>query len=360
MTKTDLKNLTKITFWFRGPRMPLFYIDAKNHKAFSENCIVMYKNSMIHVYYINDRDKKEADRFFNFFVRKENAAKYQKMTGVAMDKLKKISDEYKNLNIKKLSNKDLEKKFKDILQFLALYGNLYIFTEAAAMFRFEVKRGRYKKLIEKLGKIRFALHEKSKMLWLVLGGKLMSEISKRRGLGFSDLFFYTSKEIKDLFRNKKVDEKVIDLRKKGFAFISFPDKKILLVGNDFKKLFKEIIKNKNIIGKKIKGLAVMRGAIKARAEVILHDKRSIVKKLKLFRMGDILVTDMTSPDDAIMVSKKAGGIITDEGGITSHAAIIAREFKIPCIVGTKIATQIIKTGNLVEINGHTGVITILK
>jgi len=354
------KYFKKITFWFRGPRMPLFYIDAKNHKAFSENCLIMYKNSMIHVYYLNDGDKKEADRGFSFFVKKENTTKYQKMTDIAMGKLKKISNEYKNLNIKKLNNKDLEKRFNDILQFLAFYSDLYILTEAAAMAKFEIEYKRHEKLIEKFGKIRFVLHEKSKALWYVLGAKLMSEMSKRWGLGFSDLFFYTSKEIKDLFRNKKVDAKVINLRKKGFAFIPSPDKKMLLVGDDFKKLFKEIIENKGVTDKKIKGLVVMKGVIKARAEVILHNKRSIAKKLKLFKKGNILVTDMTSPDDATLVSKKAGGIITDEGGITSHAAIISREFKIPCIVSTKIATQIIKTGDLVEINGDTGVVSILK
>jgi len=340
--------------------MPLFYIDAKNHKAFSENCIVMYKNSMLHVYYFNGRDKKEADRGFNFFVKKENTAKYQKMTDMALDKLKKISNEYKNLNIKKLNSKALEKKLNDILQFLALYSDLYISTEAATMSKFEIEYKRYKKLIEKLGKIRFVLHEKSKALWYVLGAKLMSEMSKRWGLGFSDLFFYNSKEIKDLFKNKKVDAKIINLRKKGFAFVSFPNKKMLLVGDDFKKVFQEIIKNKNILNKKIKGLTVMKGIIKARTEVILHNKRSIAKKLKVLKRGDILITDMTSPDDATMISKKAGGIVTDEGGITSHAAIIAREFKIPCVVGTKIATQIIKTGDLVEVNADKGIVKIIK
>ena len=360
MPKIDLKNLVEIIFWFRGPRMPLFYIDAKNHKSFSENCVVVYKNSMIHAYYLGGRDRKEAERGFDFFTRKGNVIKYQKVTDAAMDKLKKISNEYKKIDIKKLNNKDLEKRFNNILQFLTLYSDLYVSTEAAAMTGFEVEYKKYNKLVEKLGKIRFALHEKSKALWYVLAGRLMSEMSRRWELGFSDLFFYTSREIKNLFRNKKVDAEVINLRKKGFAFVSFSNKKILLVGSDFKKLFKEIINNKDVAGKKIKGLAVMKGIIKARAEVILHNKRSIAKKLGSLKRGNILVTDMTSPDDAIMVSRKAGGIITDEGGITSHAAIIAREFKIPCIVGTKVATQIIKTDDLVEINGNIGIVTILK
>ena len=57
---------------------------------------------------------------------------------------------------------------------------------------------------------------------------------------------------------------------------------------------------------------------------------------------------------------KAAAIITDEGGITAHAAIVARELKKPCIVGTKIATKALKTGDVVEIDANKGVVKILK
>jgi pyruvate,water dikinase len=58
--------------------------------------------------------------------------------------------------------------------------------------------------------------------------------------------------------------------------------------------------------------------------------------------------------------KKAAAIITDEGGINSHAAIISRELKKPCIIGTKIATQVLKDGDFVEIDANRGVVKILK
>ena len=60
------------------------------------------------------------------------------------------------------------------------------------------------------------------------------------------------------------------------------------------------------------------------------------------------------------VLTRAAAIVTDEGGITVHAAIFAREFKIPCIVGTKIATQILKDGDWVEVDANKGVVKILK
>jgi pyruvate,water dikinase len=62
---------------------------------------------------------------------------------------------------------------------------------------------------------------------------------------------------------------------------------------------------------------------------------------------------MTSPD-FIPILKKVSAIITDEGGITCHAAIVSRELKIPCIVGTKIATKVLKDGDVVEVDAQKG------
>ncbi len=63
----------------------------------------------------------------------------------------------------------------------------------------------------------------------------------------------------------------------------------------------------------------------------------------------------TSPEyiDAI---RRAGAIVTDVGGLTSHAAIVSRELNIPCIVGTKIATTVLKDGDLVEVDATNGVV----
>lgn len=71
---------------------------------------------------------------------------------------------------------------------------------------------------------------------------------------------------------------------------------------------------------------------------------------------------MTDETDAIFlpIMRKAKGIVTDEGGILCHAAIISRELKIPCIVNTRKATKILKNGDLVEMNIKNGEIRILK
>ena len=78
-----------------------------------------------------------------------------------------------------------------------------------------------------------------------------------------------------------------------------------------------------------------------------------------FQDGDILVTGMTRPE-FVPLMKKASAIITDEGGLTCHAAIISRELNIPCIIGTKIATQVLQDGDMVEVDADKGIIRILN
>ncbi|MDP3917764.1 MAG: phosphoenolpyruvate synthase [Candidatus Woesebacteria bacterium] len=77
------------------------------------------------------------------------------------------------------------------------------------------------------------------------------------------------------------------------------------------------------------------------------------KEIDKIQKGDILVAPMTSPD-YVPAMKKATAIVTDQGGMTSHAAIVSREMGIPCIVGTKDGTKILKDGDIVTVNGTTG------
>lgn len=78
-----------------------------------------------------------------------------------------------------------------------------------------------------------------------------------------------------------------------------------------------------------------------------------IKKLGAIGKGDIMVTDMTTPD-FVPAMKRAAGIITNKGGLTSHAAIVSRELGVPCVVGTTTATLDLKDGMIVTVNGSTG------
>ena len=73
------------------------------------------------------------------------------------------------------------------------------------------------------------------------------------------------------------------------------------------------------------------------------------------RQGDILVSIATDPD-IVPAMKRAAAIVTEQGGVTSHAAIVSRELGIPCVIGTKIATKVLKDGDRVEVDATKGVV----
>lgn len=77
------------------------------------------------------------------------------------------------------------------------------------------------------------------------------------------------------------------------------------------------------------------------------------KEINLVEQGEILVTEMTNPD-FVPAMRKAAAIVTNEGGVTSHAAIVSRELGIPAIVGTESATSMLKTGEVITVNGYQG------
>ena len=104
----------------------------------------------------------------------------------------------------------------------------------------------------------------------------------------------------------------------------------------------------------LKGNIAYSGVVKGKVKIIKS-----IKEIGKLKKGEILVASMTTPD-MIIVIRHASAIITDEGGITCHAAIVSRELKKPCIVGTKIATKVLKDGDLVEVNADKGVVEIIK
>lgn len=117
----------------------------------------------------------------------------------------------------------------------------------------------------------------------------------------------------------------------------------------------QFLKTKKKINKKetdqLRGTIACKGKVKGRVRRILGKGDRIGRVDK----GEILVTKMTSAK-FVSILGKIKAIVTNDGGTLCHAAILAREFKIPCIVGTKIATRVFKNGDLIEVNANKGVV----
>lgn len=104
----------------------------------------------------------------------------------------------------------------------------------------------------------------------------------------------------------------------------------------------------------VNGLAASPGVIEGKARVVLS-----LDQFDDVQAGEILVCKMTNPAWVVLFTK-ISGLVTDAGGSASHSAVVSREFGLPAVVGTSYATQQIKTGDTVRVNGTTGVVEILQ
>ena len=124
-----------------------------------------------------------------------------------------------------------------------------------------------------------------------------------------------------------------------------------IISDNFNQEYKKILKN--IFTEKInqlKGTPINKGIVKGRVKVITQ-----ITKFKKPISKKVIVTQMTKPEIAPFI-KKALAIVTDEGGLLCHAATLAREMNIIAVIGTKIATQVLKDGDLVEVDANQGIV----
>lgn len=188
----------------------------------------------------------------------------------------------------------------------------------------------------------------------------LKDFAKRYNLKYHELALYTVDELETfLAKKKRISKKNIKGRDEG-AFIVYEKnaKTKLFYGKEAKEMFKiaTYIKKGEYAKKEIKGQVASTGGLKkmkGKVKIIYNPAED------KFKQGKILVTSMTRIE-FVPYMRKARAIITNEGGIACHAAIISRELGIPCIIGTKVATKALKTGDNVELNLKTGVIKIIK
>jgi phosphohistidine swiveling domain-containing protein len=179
---------------------------------------------------------------------------------------------------------------------------------------------------------------------------LLNEIAKRMGLNFQQLIFVSHKEILDFLESgDKPDVEEINERMKAYAILNIAGSVKIYSGKGLEEyLKKERVDYGNV--SELKGTVANKGFLKSKVTIV-NDSRDIKK----IEQGDVLISAMVIPALTAAV-RKAAAIVTDEGGLTSHATIVAREFNIPCIVGTEIATKVLKNGDLVEVDAINGVI----
>lgn len=177
----------------------------------------------------------------------------------------------------------------------------------------------------------------------------LKEFLASKGISLRDVWYITPEELVQLLdTGVSVSHTMVEERERGYGLFN-----TVVTGQELKRLT-AILVDKVESANVIKGTVASKGTAEGFVTVILSPM-----DMKKMQTGNILVAHETTPD-LVSAMSLASAIITDVGGLTSHAAIVSREMKKPCIIGTMIGTKILKDGDRVEVDAERGVVTILE
>lgn len=182
---------------------------------------------------------------------------------------------------------------------------------------------------------------------------VLTEIGARKKIPLKEMKYCLPGEIEEILTSKFDRNKLKERMKRFLFYWDAESGKIEFGSGQFsidleKKIFHAIRHEDEIV--EVSGMVANRGIVKGRARITMS-----AKEAGDIQKGEILVTSMTTPD-FVTAMKRAAAIVTNEGGVLCHAAVVSRELGVPCIVGTRIATKVFKTGDLIEVDGNLGVV----
>lgn len=219
----------------------------------------------------------------------------------------------------------------------------------------------YSAMLQKFGPYRFKL----KFCWAGLELNILDffiELCGRMKVSMEDFFdLYLIDDVYKFFETGKALSRQEMSNRSKCILIRVKNKKYdILSGKDALAVVGLVEKSGQERHQELKGTITFSGYAKGRARVVHStdlDKLSGINKI--FKKGEILVSEGTQPAMVVLM-KKAGAILAEVGGLTSHAAIVSREFRKPCIVGIRNLLSSVKDGDLVEVDAENGVVKILK
>lgn len=179
---------------------------------------------------------------------------------------------------------------------------------------------------------------------------VLMEIAKRLGLTREQVLSAPIPDLERGLKTGRIDKKKLDSIYKLHIVYPKDNQVALLHGREAKKFPLAEKEEKVKKAHSLKGSTACRGHAIGAVKII-----NSVEDLSRMNEGDILVSMATTPS-IVSAMKKAAAIVTDEGGITCHAAIVSREMNIPCIVGTEHATRVFKDGDVVEVDAEKGIV----
>ncbi len=308
--------------WFDPPK-----IFALLGLSISDNLYVEEHPSVVRRYVIKEQLDAFSDTINNLLMHDRRKAKKILKKGL------QLSEDAKNY-IKKSSFPTLQSALDFLVQ-LALHATVFPY------FAYPIVKKRDDKELMKLTEKLRAISYYPKVV-----EKIINPLAKE--VAGDDFQFMTVSEILAGNTSRVAAREKASRKNRRFVYAKFRGKETVQYVNNVMRVIEKLERVR--IGNSVKGQVAHPGKVIGKARLIFSSGANTI-----FNKGDILVTVTSNPSLMPFILKSAA-IVTDEGGITSHAAIISRELKKPCVIGTKFATHTFRDGDVVEVDAIIGVV----
>lgn len=222
--------------------------------------------------------------------------------------------------------------------------------------------------VELIQKNKNVIRDKTNKIYFEKNGlwdTVLNKVSKSSGIPRQDFEWYLEKEIHAAFTGVPLSTEALEKRKYSYAFWKGTEGITHFIeGKESENFAKDFLQDQAVSTSvsEIKGVVANKGAlVRAKVFNIVPDYSNIAglgSMMDQMEQGSVLVAQTTAPE-LMPAIRKASAIITDIGGMLSHSAIVSRELGIPCIISTKNASKILKTGMMVEVDANSGIVRIL-
>jgi len=323
-----------------------------------ENSFYIYRQGKLAAFFSDADIEKEARLGYLFFQKPASIRRvivYKKKAIFAAKNYLKQVDIH---NLSKLNNEQLRKLLLRTL--LVWHKTLAVHFLSQPSFFYEFEKygvsSSQQNILKQVARYRFNTRVAYSSVWDVCR-LIFREYAKRLNIHPEEA---ENLEIHELENNTIPAKSVLARRAQGFVLISKNHNFKVYTGKTV-KVYSEKYEDYSEVTSitSIKGIVGNPGKITGVAFVLKNENLNLKNLPKGMEKGMILIVQNAWPEISAYFPL-ASAIVTNEGGITSHGVVVAREFEIPCIVGTRIATKIFKTGDLVEVDADKGIVKILK
>lgn len=324
--------------------------------------LVLYNNGHWHSYLNSNKEILCLEKGYQLFKDEKKYNEFsQKFTEYIQYAQKEIIPKYNQFDL------DIQlDELQTLLPFIAKFWYLYGFTEfsyheLAYQKSQESEDEVLKRNLDDLGKLKFEGREILNA-YMFEHGVLHSILKSiaQKFYGSPDLGLYLFKqELLGLYKGDIISRELLEERKTAYGCTYLDDTVHYFERSESEHIW-NILEHADSENSSIKGTIAHKGTATGKAIIapMLTNMDQVRHIDNTMQKGDILIAESTTPE-LMPLCKKAAAIVTDQGGMLSHAAIVSRELNVPCIIGTGNATKVIHTGDYIKVDAERGIVTII-